>query len=73
MTAPNSRRMRLTPELVARVAPYVGAPRPLPGTPPSDADYDAAVREILADAPSREAVRATAQRCCTRYGTFFID
>jgi cation transport protein ChaC len=56
MTAPNSRRMRLTPELVARVAPYVGAPRPLPGTPPSDADYDAAVREILADAPSREAV-----------------
>jgi glutathione-specific gamma-glutamylcyclotransferase len=56
MTAPNSRRMRLTPELVARVAPYVGAPRPLPGTPPSDADYDAAVREILAYAPSREAV-----------------
>ena len=52
MPVPNSRRMRLTPELVARIAPHVGESRPLPGTPPSDADYDDAVRAILASAPS---------------------
>ena len=45
--------MRLTPELVVRVAPYHGAPRPItPGLRASaDADYDAAVGEILARRP----------------------
>ena len=48
--------MHLTPELVARIAPYVGASLSLPGTPPSDSDYDKAIREILANAPSSDAV-----------------
>jgi glutathione-specific gamma-glutamylcyclotransferase len=56
MMASNPRRMRLTTELVARIAPYVGDSHPLPGTPPSDADHDKAIREILATAPSREAI-----------------
>jgi cation transport protein ChaC len=52
----DQRRMRLTAELVARVPPYVGEPRPLPGEPLCDADYDHAVRELLATAPSSEAI-----------------
>jgi glutathione-specific gamma-glutamylcyclotransferase len=48
--------MRLTPDHVARVAPYVGDPLPLPTEPPSAEDYADAVRDILATAPSRRDV-----------------
>ena len=48
--------MLLTPELVARISPYVGDPVSLPGTPPSDSDYDRVIREFLATAPSSDAV-----------------
>jgi len=40
--------MRLTPDHVARIAPYVGDSPQLPTDPPSAADYADAVREILA-------------------------
>ncbi len=47
--------MRLTPELVARIAPFVGDPPKPPSTPPSDADYEEIVREtIAASGPTRE-------------------
>lgn len=48
---PNPRRMRLTRELVDRVA-RVEVAQPLPFTAPSDADYEVAVRAIVAAAPS---------------------
>lgn len=48
--------MRLTPDHVARVAPYAGDPLPLPTEPPSEDDYAGAVREILAAGPSHEDV-----------------
>src|SRR5215472_13752677 len=53
--APNPRRMRLTPELVDRVARVDGSPSP-PFTAPSDADYEETVRAILASAPSADEV-----------------
>jgi cation transport protein ChaC len=48
--------MRLTPQLVARIAPYAGDPPPLPGIPPTDADFQEAVRELLQTAPSPQDV-----------------
>jgi cation transport protein ChaC len=51
----NPRRMRLTPELVDRVARVDVSP-PLPFTAPSDADYEEAVRAILAAGPSPDEV-----------------
>lgn len=51
-----ARRMRLTPGHVARVAPYLGDPPPLPTAPPSAAEYTDTVREILATAPSADQV-----------------
>ena len=47
--------MRLTPELVDRVV-RVGVSPPLPFTALSDADYEEAVRAILAGAPSADEV-----------------
>jgi cation transport protein ChaC len=45
--------MRLTPELIARVAQNVVDPGPRPGTSmPSETDYDAAVREVLEARPN---------------------
>ncbi len=52
----NPRTMRLTPELVARIAPFAGGSPKLPSTPPSDADYDELIRETLAAAPSTDDV-----------------
>lgn len=50
------RPLRLTPGLVARVPPYVGEAPPLPSAPPSDAEYDRVLCEILATASSRSDV-----------------
>lgn len=52
---PNPRRMRLTRELVDRVARVEVSP-PLPFAAPSDADYEEAVRGIVAAAPSADEV-----------------
>ena len=49
------RRMKLTPELVAKVV-RVDESHPPPLTAPSDADHDEAVRAILAGAPSVDEV-----------------
>ena len=54
--AAKPRRMKLTPELVARVARVDDPQPPPPFTAPSDADHDIAVRAILAAAPSSEEV-----------------
>jgi glutathione-specific gamma-glutamylcyclotransferase len=50
--------MRLTPELVALVPALAGEPGPMPegSVRPTDADYEAVVREILAAAPLTDAV-----------------
>jgi cation transport protein ChaC len=48
-----SRRMRLTRELISRVARHVEDPGPLPGSvPPVDADYEATSRALLANRPA---------------------
>jgi cation transport protein ChaC len=52
---PNSRRMRLTRELVDRVA-AVNVASPLPFAAPSDTDYEEAVRTIVAAAPAADEV-----------------
>ncbi|RWP66397.1 MAG: gamma-glutamylcyclotransferase [Mesorhizobium sp.] len=52
---PKPSRMRLTPELVARVL-SVDESLPPPFTAPSDADHDDTVRAILAAAPSADEV-----------------
>lgn len=48
------RKMRLTPELVAQVPPYVGRPNPAQAviTYPTDAEYDVWVQSIVAGAPA---------------------
>ncbi|RWO20155.1 MAG: gamma-glutamylcyclotransferase [Mesorhizobium sp.] len=53
--APKPSRMRLTPELVARVLSADDS-LPQPFTAPSDADHDDTVRAILAAAPSADEV-----------------
>jgi cation transport protein ChaC len=48
--------MRLTPELVDRVAPVVEVSPPLPFTAPSDSDYEEAIRAIVGAAPSADEI-----------------
>jgi cation transport protein ChaC len=55
LMSPNSRRMRLTRELVDRVARAEGS-APLPFASPSDADYEEAIQTIVAAAPSPDEV-----------------
>jgi hypothetical protein len=56
--ASNAREMRLTAELVAQVAPLDRDPGPLPSdlVLASEADHEAAIGEILAGAPARDAI-----------------